>query len=92
VQLEEFRSFWTKALGIPGPQWMIVVALRSLDQGQGASAQAIADMLQTNLSFVTTQSRLLDSKGLVRATSKDGAILLSLTDLARQHLAELGSL
>ena len=95
MQLEELRSFWTKVLGVQGPQWMIVMALQHLDQREGAHVQAIADMLDTNPTFVTSQSRFLESKGLIRVTAagEDGAaVMLSLTDQARQHLAELASL
>jgi MarR family transcriptional regulator, organic hydroperoxide resistance regulator len=71
---------------------MILMALQRLDQGQGASAQAVAEVLQMNLSFVTSQSRLLETKGLVRrkaAGDDPGDMMLSLTEKARHHLAEL---
>jgi MarR family transcriptional regulator, organic hydroperoxide resistance regulator len=95
LQLEELRSFWTKVLGIHGSQWMIVMALQHLDQGEGATVQAIADVLHVNPIFVTSQSRFLENKGLVRASAageNGGATMLSLTDRARQHLAELALL
>jgi DNA-binding MarR family transcriptional regulator len=94
MRLEEVRDFSTKVLGIHGPQWMIVMALQRLDRGEGATLQAIADLLQVNPTFVTSNSRLLERKGLVRAIARDdGAIvMLSLTGQARQHLAELASL
>jgi MarR family transcriptional regulator, organic hydroperoxide resistance regulator len=94
MRLEEVRNFWTKVLGIHGPQWMIVMTLRCLDQGEGASVQAIADMLQVNPTFVTSQSRFLESKGLVRRTASGdhaATMILSLTKEARRHLAELAS-
>jgi MarR family transcriptional regulator, organic hydroperoxide resistance regulator len=74
---------------------MIVMALQRLDRGEGASMQAIADMLQMNSIFVTSQSRFLGDKGLIRrnAAGEDPeAIMLSLTSEARRHLAELASL
>jgi DNA-binding MarR family transcriptional regulator len=92
VQLEELRSFWTKVLGVDGPQWMIVMALYHLDQGEGASVQAIAHLLHANPSFVTSQARFLESKGLIQRKPEDEnpeAITLSLTGQAREHLAEL---
>jgi len=73
MRLEEVRNFWTKVLGIHGPQWMSVMALQrldqeeldqgELDQGEGATVQAIADLLQVNL---TPQSSLLENKGFIR--------------------------
>ena len=95
MRLEEVRDFWTKVLGIHGSQWMIVMALQALDQGEGASVQAIADLLQVNPSFVASHFRLLESKGLVRskaARENSAAMTLSLTDEAQRHLAELASL
>ena len=35
VHLQEIRYFWAKALGVSGPQWMILMALADLDQGEG---------------------------------------------------------
>jgi len=95
MRLEEVRDFWTKVLGIHGPQWMIVMALQTLDQGEGATVQAIADLLQVNPAFVFSHWRFLESKALVRETAfgENGpALTLSLTDRARSHLAELALL
>ncbi|WP_051382345.1 MarR family transcriptional regulator [Bradyrhizobium sp. Tv2a-2] len=95
MQLEEFRNFWTQVLGVPGPQWMIVMALRPLDQGDGASVQAIADALQVNPTFVTSHARFLENKGLIRLKAsgeKPGAAMVSLTEEGRRHLAGLASL
>jgi DNA-binding MarR family transcriptional regulator len=94
MRREEVRDFWTKVLGIHGPQWMIVMALQTLDQGEGATVQAIADLLQVNPTFVSSHRRILESKGLIHATAarEDGAaMMLSLTDQGRRHLAELAS-
>jgi MarR family transcriptional regulator, organic hydroperoxide resistance regulator len=94
VQLEELRNLWTKAFGIHGPQWMIVMALYRLDRGEGAHVQAIADLLQVNPTFVTSQVRSLESKGLIRRTAageEPGTMVLSLTELAREHLVSLES-
>ena len=66
MQLEELRNLWTKVFGIHGPQWMIVMALCRLARGEGVHVQAIADLLQVNPTFVTSQSRYLESKGLIQ--------------------------
>ena len=95
MQLEQLRSFWAKVLGASGPQWMIVMALQRLDQGQGATVEAVEELLQANPGFVTSQAGLLESKGLIQKTAAgdDGAaIMLSLTDRARRLLAEPASL
>ena len=63
VHLEELRYFWAKALGISGPQWMIVMALADLDQGDGVPVNVVSKKLHVDSSFVTTQSKLLEKKG-----------------------------
>lgn len=92
VHLEELRYFWAKALGISGPQWMIVMALYDLDQGEGVPVNAVSKKIHVDSSFVTTQSKLLEKKGFLRrkTSSEDARIVqMSLTDKAYKHLAGL---
>jgi DNA-binding MarR family transcriptional regulator len=94
VHLEEIRHFWAKALGISGPQWMMVVALADLDQGEGVPVNAVSKMLHVDPSFVTTQSKLLEKKGFIRrkTSAEDARIVrMSLTDKTYKHLAALAS-
>jgi MarR family transcriptional regulator, organic hydroperoxide resistance regulator len=94
VQLEELRKLWTKMFGIHGPQWMIVIALYRLDQGEGATVQAIADLLQMNPIFVTSHARFLESKELIRleaAGENPGTMMLLITEKASRYLADLAS-
>ncbi len=88
MNLDEVRNFWAKVLGSSGPEWMIVMALQHLDEGEGSSVQAIADMLRVNRTFVISQSRFPTNRGLIResAAGENGAAAqLSLTDQARRH-------
>lgn len=92
--LQEISNFWAKTLGISGPQWMILMTLADLDRGEGTSVKAVSKMLYVDPSFVTTQSKLLEKKGLVRRrTSEDDArvVQMSLTDKTYKHLASLAS-
>lgn len=94
VHLEEIRYFWAKALGISGPQWMILMALADLDQGDGASVKAVSKLLHVDPSFVTTQSKMLEKKGFMRRkTSAEDArvVQMSLTDKTYKHIANLAS-
>ena len=94
VHLEEIRHFWAKTLGISGPQWMMVVALADLDQGEGVPVNAVSKMLHVDPSFVTTQSKLLEKKGFIRrkSSAEDARIVkMSLTDKTYKHLAGLAS-
>ena len=94
VHLQEIRYFWAKALGISGPQWMILMALADLDQGEGVPVKVVSKMLHVDPSFVTTQSKMLEKKGFMRRkTSGDDArvVQMSLTDKTYKHIAALTS-
>lgn len=62
VCLEDIRHFWASALGITGPQLLILMALTDLDKGKGVSGSAIAKLMKVDPSFITTQSKLLEKK------------------------------
>jgi DNA-binding MarR family transcriptional regulator len=94
VHLEELRYFWAKALGISGPQWMILMALHDLDRDEGVPVNAVSKKLHVDSSFVTTQSKLLEKKGFLRrkTSSEDARIVqMSLTDKTYKHLAGLAA-
>ncbi len=94
VHLEELRYFWAKALGISGPQWMILMALMDLDQDDGVPVNAVSKKLHVDSSFVTTQSKLLEKKGFLRRrTSREDAriVQMSLTDKTYKQLAGLAA-
>ena len=94
VHLQEIRHFWAKALGISGPQWMILMALAEMDKGDGVSVKAVSKMLHVDPSFVTTQSKMLEKKGFMRrkTSEDDGRIVqMSLTDKTYKHIASLAS-
>lgn len=94
VHLEELRYFWAKALGISGPQWMILMAIAEIDQGDGIPVNAVSKMLHVDSSFVTTQSKLLEKKGFMRrkpAPDDARVVRMSLTDKAYKQLASLSA-
>ena len=94
VHFQEIRQFWAKALGISGPQWMILMAISDLDEGEGVSVKVVSKMLHVDPSFVTTQSKMLEKKGLMRRrTSPDDArvVQMSLTDKTYKHMANLAA-
>jgi MarR family transcriptional regulator, organic hydroperoxide resistance regulator len=94
VHLQELRSFWAKALGISAPQWMILMALADLDQGEGVPVKVVSKMLHVDPSFVTTQSKMLEKKGFMRRrTSEEDArvVQMSLTDKTYKQIANLAS-
>jgi MarR family transcriptional regulator, organic hydroperoxide resistance regulator len=94
VHLEELRYFWAKALGISGPQWMILMALADLDDKDGIPVNVVSKKLHVDPSFVTTQSKMLEKKGFLRRkTSTEDAriVLMSLTDKTYKQMAGLAA-
>ncbi len=94
IHLQEIRYFWAKTLGVSGPQWMILMALADLDQGEGVPVKVVSKKLHVDPSFVTTQSKMLEKKGFMRRkTSEDDArvVQMSLTDKTYKHIAGLAS-
>jgi DNA-binding MarR family transcriptional regulator len=94
VYLDEIRQYWARALGISGPQWMILMALADLDQGDGVSVKVVSKMLHVDPSFVTTQSKMLEKKGFMRrkTSAVDARIVqMSLTDKTYKYIANLAS-
>ncbi|MBR0872386.1 MarR family transcriptional regulator [Bradyrhizobium tropiciagri] len=90
--LEDVRQFWGKALGVSGPQWMILIAVSDLDKDEGVPINVVSKALHVDPSFVTTQSKLLEQKELLRRTPSPAdarVVRLSLTDKTRKHLASL---
>ena len=90
--LEELRQFWARALGISGPQWMILMAISDLDKDDGVPVNVVSKLLQVDPSFVTTQSKLLETKGLLRrkpSPTDARVVRMSLTDKTQKHLASL---
>jgi len=94
VHLEELRYFWARALGISGPQWMILMALADLDEKDGVPVNVVSKKLHVDPSFVTTQSKLLEKKGFLRrkTSTEDARIVqMSLTDKTYKQLAGLAA-
>ncbi|KWV54646.1 MarR family transcriptional regulator [Bradyrhizobium macuxiense] len=94
AHLEELRQFRANMLGITGPQWMILTALADLDRKDGAPVNVVSKLMHVDASFVTTQSKLLEKKGLLRrrsSTSDARVVQLSLTDKAYKHLTTVAT-
>ena len=93
VYLQELRQFWAEAIGISGPQWMILMALADLDE-DGVPVNVVSKMLHVDPSFVTTQSKLLEKNGFLhrKSSSTDARVVqMSLTEKTRNHLKKLAS-
>ena len=90
--LEELRQFWARTLGISGPQWMILMAISDLDKEDGVPVNMVSKLLHVDPSFVTTQSKLLEKKGLLRrkpSPTDARVVRMSLTDKTQKHVTSL---
>jgi DNA-binding MarR family transcriptional regulator len=92
--LEELGHNWAKTLGISDPQWRIILVLADGQTGEGVPVKVVSRILNVEPSFITTQSKLLEKKGLIhrKASKHDGRIVnMSLTDATSAHLASLAA-
>jgi MarR family transcriptional regulator, organic hydroperoxide resistance regulator len=82
AHLEDLCRLWAQQLGVSGPQWKLLMALADADEG-GIPIHIVSKSLCVEPSFVTTQSKLLENRGLIhrRPSPRDARIVqLSLTD------------
>ncbi|MGL3210343.1 MarR family winged helix-turn-helix transcriptional regulator [Bradyrhizobium sp. BR 1433] len=89
ARLEELRQFRANMLGVTGPQWTILTALADLEGEDGIPVNVVSKLMRVDASFVTTQSKLLEKKGLLRRrpSKRDARVVqLSLTDKTCKHL------
>lgn len=92
ARLEDLRYFWAEALGVSGPQWMILMTVNESKASAGIPVREIAKKLEVDPSFVASQSKRLEEIGfLARSTSKDDSrvVLLALTALAQKQFSIL---
>lgn len=92
IFLDEIRTFFAKDLGITGPQVSIMMTIKGLDEADGVSVRHVARALHVDPSFITTQTKLLEKKGLVRRLTDptDARVVkLSLSDKATKQIAAM---
>ncbi|PZA13921.1 MarR family transcriptional regulator [Rhodopseudomonas palustris] len=90
--LEDMRRAWAKLFGISGSQWLILMAIADLDQGNGVSVGEVSQKIHAVSTFVTTQTKILERMGLlnrVPSTEDARVVLMSLSDEARTKIERL---
>ena len=91
---EEISFVWAQMLGITLHQWMILMAIKDLDRGDGVSVKVVSAQMHSDPSVVTAQSKSLEKHGFLRrvSSSEDArVVLMSLTDKASKNIAALHS-
>ena len=90
---DAIHDAWAGRFGVTTPQLIMIFALRDFDHhGTGLPVKEVARILSVDPTFVTTQSKLLESKGFIsrNASSEDARVVrLSLTDKALRQLADV---
>ncbi|MDA9393061.1 MarR family transcriptional regulator [Bradyrhizobium sp. CCBAU 45394] len=92
--LDDLRYFQANALGITGPQMMILMALTELERDDGVPVNVVAKLMTVGSAFITKHSKELENKRFVRRKpcTKDARVVhLSLTDNARKRLASIAA-
>ncbi|MGX7742606.1 MarR family transcriptional regulator [Rhodopseudomonas parapalustris] len=90
VYLDELRQLRARRLGISGPQFAILLTVLEAEEEQGVSVRNTAKAMLVDPSFITTQSKLLEKKGLLlrKIDEVDARVVkLSLTDRAYKQIA-----
>lgn len=90
--LEDMRRRCAKMIGVSGPQWQILMAINDLDTGQGVAVVEVAAKMHAMANFVTTQSKLLEKRGLIErvsSTTDARVVLMSLSERAQEEMAKL---
>lgn len=94
VCLDDLRCFQANALGITGPQMMILMAVTELERDGGVPVNVVAKLMKIGSSFITKNSKELENKRFLRRTpgTKDARVVhLSLTENARKRLASIAA-
>jgi len=93
ARLETVRNGLGLLLGLSGPQYSVLIAVRRLEtQGNKASVGAVAEYMHVTGAFVTAEVKKLTDLGLLekRSDPSDGRrVLLALSDEAQRKLNDL---
>ncbi|TKW78411.1 MAG: MarR family transcriptional regulator [Bradyrhizobium icense] len=90
--LSEVQKCWATGLGVTVAQWNILMAISHLADDEGVRVSVVSERLAVDASFVTAQSQLLESKGLIRrkpSATDRRVVLLALSSNARWQIENL---
>ena len=92
AQVHELRSFIAKQLGVPEPQYRLVLAIAQLQNEVGVGVGVVAERLWVSTNYVTMEVRKLQSLGWIekRQNPEDGrGVLLRLTAKGREAFTDV---
>ena len=89
------RDGYASLLGLPGPQYTILLCTRNLESAGPVNVTMIANTLRQSGSFITAETNALEQKGLVlkaRGDEDRRKVTISLTRNGRELLDSIASL
>ncbi|WP_233021951.1 MarR family winged helix-turn-helix transcriptional regulator [Rhodopseudomonas boonkerdii] len=94
VYVNRIADLLGRRIGVTGSQWLLIMAVDGLGEGEGVSVRDVAALLNVDGSFVSAQSKILEEQGILRrsqSTEDKRLVLLAVTELAKQRLRVLDS-
>jgi DNA-binding MarR family transcriptional regulator len=89
------RDGYAALLGLPGPQYTILLCIRNLEGVGPVNVTTVATTLRTSGSFITAETNALEKKGLVAKTRGDQdrrKVTISLTERGAELLDSIAPL
>lgn len=89
------RDRYASLIGLPGPQYTILLCIRNLEGAGPVNVTTIANTLRTSGSFITAETNSLEKKGLVAKARGDEdrrKVTISLTEKGGELLDSIAAL
>jgi DNA-binding MarR family transcriptional regulator len=92
ARLQSLRAALAKGMGMTPPQYNILMILARANAPEGETMSSIAKRLGVSLSFVVSQTRILDHLGLIelcRNPADQRSVLATVTQAGRKRIARV---
>jgi DNA-binding MarR family transcriptional regulator len=89
------RDGYASLLGLPGPQYTILLCIRNLERAGPVNVTTVASALRQSGSFITAETNTLEKKGLVAKARGDAdrrKVTISLTRSGAELLDSIAAL
>jgi DNA-binding MarR family transcriptional regulator len=89
------RDGYASLLGLPGPQYTILLCIRNLERAGPVNITTVASALRQSGSFITAETNALEKKGLLAKARGDAdrrKVTISLTSSGAELLDSIASL
>jgi DNA-binding MarR family transcriptional regulator len=89
------RDGYASLIGLPGPQYTILLCIRNLERAGAVNVTMVAGALRQSGSFITAETNALEKKGLVEKARDDAdrrKVAISLTRYGAELLDSIATL